>query len=208
MKSVLSRGNRLCQNYLRQSQILNSNRRALSSDSFYKAGTPPEASANTSSGDDPDLIMITPTILQNSIDIHKLRPGETIEIPYELTLTTSFRDFWQSSFYCHDRINTSTTFSRNLGLQDQVMPFSLMLYLTGSMSHADQAKVITEYKNARYHWPAFAGDTVHKKFVIRSLSSTSDDLSSRITIECILKNQRGVTLFTFDKTMLFPKVKI
>ena len=32
---------------------------------------------------------------------------------------------------------------RQLNLQDQVIPFGLMLFLTGSMSHADQAKLQT-----------------------------------------------------------------
>jgi hypothetical protein len=119
------------------------------------------------------------------------RQGEVINIPYELTVSTSFRDFWQSAFYSHDRLNTSTPFARKvrsqhhpqqfghgrarsseakavteagsgvvcgvclkrcmvwcgvgvrwqLGFQDQVLPFSLMLFLTGSMSHADAATV-------------------------------------------------------------------
>ena len=49
-------------------------------------------------------------------------------VPYELTISQAFRDFWQSAFYSHDRINTSTPFARSLGLQDQSLPFSLMLF--------------------------------------------------------------------------------
>lgn len=36
-----------------------------------------------------------------------------------MTVSHSLRDFWQSAFYSHDRINTSTPFARSLGLQDQ-----------------------------------------------------------------------------------------
>ena len=89
--------------------------------------------------------------------------SDLIEVPYELTVGGSFREFWHSAFYCHDRISTSTPFARKLGLQDQVLPFSLMLFLTGSMSHADAAKVQVGFRNAVYHWPAFAGDTFTKK---------------------------------------------
>ena len=93
-------------------------------------------------------------IRDNVIDLKKTRPGDVINIPYELTISNSFKDFWHSAFYSQDRINTSTPFCRSLGLQDQVMPFSMMLFLTGSMSHAyDYAKIESGYKNAIYHWP-------------------------------------------------------
>ena len=72
------------------------------------------------------------------------------------------------------------------------------------MSHADHAKLQVGFKRAKYHWPAFAGDTFKKKFIIRSLRSTSDKRHSIITINCQLTNQRGVVVFTCDKSMLFP----
>jgi hypothetical protein len=88
------------------------------------------------------------------LDLKSVRPGDVIEVPYELTISPSFRDFWQSTFYAYDRINTSTTFSRSLGLQDQVVPFTMMLYFTGAMSHAyDHAIFETIYSNCKYHWP-------------------------------------------------------
>jgi acyl dehydratase len=127
-----------------------------------------------------------------------------IEVPYELTVGGEFREFWHSAFYCHDRINTSTPFARKLGLQDQVLPFSLMLFLTGSMSHADAAKVQVGFHNAVYHWPGFAGDTFTKKFKVRSVRNTSAGDTSVITFNCELINQRGRVVMSTDKTMMFP----
>jgi len=75
------------------------------------------------------------------IDLQKVRPGEEIKVPYEITVSPALRDFWQSAFYSHDRINTSTPFARTLGLQDQPVPFAHMLFMAASMSHADSAKV-------------------------------------------------------------------
>ena len=75
-------------------------------------------------------------VIDHAVDLTKIRPGETIDVPYEVTVSHSMRDFWQSAFYSHDRINTSTPFARSLNLQDQVVPFHLMLFLAGSMSHA------------------------------------------------------------------------
>lgn len=75
-------------------------------------------------------------VIDRALNLTNIRPGEVIDIPYEVTISHSMRDFWQSAFYSHDRINTSTPFARSLGLQDQVVPFHLMLFLAGSMSHA------------------------------------------------------------------------
>ena len=79
---------------------------------------------------------ITGKVIDHAVDLTRARPGESIDVPYEVTISHSMRDFWQSAFYSHDRINTSTPFARSLRLQDQVVPFHLMLFLAGSMSHA------------------------------------------------------------------------
>lgn len=143
-------------------------------------------------------------IIDQALDISSTRPGTVIDVPYEVTISNSMRDFWQSAFYSHDRINTSTPFARELKLQDQVLPFYMMLFLAGAKSHEDQATVYMGYKNAHYHWPAFAGDTFKKRFIIRSLRTTSDQKNSIIKIHCQLINQRDVIVFTCEKTILFP----
>mmetsp|Transcript_13058 Transcript_13058/g.26662 ORF Transcript_13058/g.26662 Transcript_13058/m.26662 type:complete len:411 (+) Transcript_13058:5-1237(+) len=142
-------------------------------------------------------------VIDHSVNLQHARPGDVIEVPYELTVGGEFRELWFSAFYNHDRINTSTPFARKLGLQDQVLPFSLMLFLTGSMSHADAAKVQVGFHNAFYHWPGFAGDTFTKKFQVKSVRNTSDGNHSVITFNCELINQRGRVCMSADKTMLF-----
>ena len=147
---------------------------------------------------DPDGPIIG-EVMDKTMDLTKLRPGDKIDLPYELTINQSFRDFWQSAFYSHDRINTSTPYARNLGLQDQVIPFSLMLFLAGSMSHADHAKLQIGFGRGVYHWPAFAGDTFRKRFVIKSLRPTSDGQNSILKVGCEIHNQRDMKLFTCEK---------
>ena len=139
-----------------------------------------------------------------SVDLTLARPGDAIDSPYEITVNSSFRDFWQSACYSYDRICTSTPFTRSIGLRDQVLPFHLMLFLTSSMSHADRAKMQVGFTNAVYHWPAFPGDTFCKRFVVQSLRSTSDMKNSIVDIRCELRNQRDVLTFSCDKTMMFP----
>ncbi|GMH88679.1 hypothetical protein TL16_g11225 [Triparma laevis f. inornata] len=189
-----------------------------SSDKFFEAGAMP-SSSSSARGEVIDL----------AVNLQSTRPGDLIEVPYELTVSSSFTEFWHSAFYCHDRINTSTPFARKLGLQDQVLPFSLMLFLTGSMSHADAAKVQVGFNNAYYHWPGFAGIRLRRSFRLRTLGTrvmvredtrppfpfphsfvfltpphpTPTGAHSVITFKCELINQRGRVCMSADKTMMF-----
>lgn len=113
-------------------------------------------------------------VLDFARDLRKIRPGDIIQVPYEVTITESVHDFWHSAFHSQDRITTSTPFSRKIGLQDRILPFSLVLFLTSSMTHADAAKVQVGYDNVIYHWPCFAGDTFTKIFQVLSVRNTSD----------------------------------
>ena len=73
-----------------------------------------------------------------------------------------------------DRIHTSTPYCRKMGLQDRVLPFSLALFLTSSMTHADAARIQVGFGKVSYLWPAFAGDTFTKTFTVDSIRNTSD----------------------------------
>jgi acyl dehydratase len=179
---------------------IKSSSRAFSTENrFYKT-----SQGDTGSGKMVPQTSVIGSVIDHSLDLTKVRPGDVIEVPYEMTVSSSLRDFFHSAFYTHDRINTSTPFARSLGLQDQIVPFSLMLYLAASMSHADSAKIQTGFSRARYHWPAFAGDTFKKKFIIQSLRNTSDGHRSVIGIHCEIRNQRDNVVFTCEKTMMFP----
>lgn len=112
------------------------------------------------------------------------------------------RDMWFSAFHQNDRINVSTPFARRLGFQDAVLPFSLMLFLSGAMTHADSAIVQAGYSDASYTWPAFAKDTFKRRFQLKSTRDTSEGLKLTV-FTCQLINQRGRVVFSTDKTMLF-----
>lgn len=143
-------------------------------------------------------------VLDFARDLRKIRPGDTIHVPYEITITESVHDFWHSAFHSQDRITTSTPFARKIGLQDRILPFSLVLFLTSSMTHADAAKVQVSYENVIYHWPCFAGDTFTKLFQVVSVKNTSDGNHTVIHFACQLVNQRGRICMTAGKRMMFP----
>ena len=142
-------------------------------------------------------------VLDLAVDLRTARPGDTIDSPYELTVSESMYDFWSCCFHSQDRISTSRPFARRLGLQDRILPFSLVLFLTSSMTHADAAKVQVGFGQSIYHWPAFAGDTFTKSFRVESIRNTSDGNHSIFHILCSLKNQRGRICMTSDKRMIF-----
>jgi hypothetical protein len=141
--------------------------------------------------------------LDVAVDLQVLRPGDYLEIPYELTITDTFADLWHSAFSSHDRLQTSTPFARKLGFQDRVLPFGLLAFLCASMSHADKAKIEVGFGNIQYLWPGFPGDTYTKRFQVQSVRNTSDGAHSIIHFECNLYNQRGRLCMRADKRMLF-----
>ncbi|CAM9164474.1 unnamed protein product [Pylaiella littoralis] len=143
-------------------------------------------------------------VLEHAVNLKRSRPGDTIHIPYEFTVGYGLRDFWQAAFSTHDRINTSTPFARSLGLQDQVLPFSLMLFLASSMSHVEAAVTQVAYRNAKYLWPGFAGDTFTKTIKIKGIHNTSDKARSTYDFTCRLVNQRGKVCMECDRATMFP----
>jgi len=151
----------------------------------------------------PRVSLLEGVVLDHAINLQTVRPGDQIHLPYELTISESLQDFWFASFFDQSRIHCSTPFCRSMGLQDRVLPFSLALFLTSSMSHADAAKVQVGFGNVHYLWPLFAGDTVRKSFTVQRIRNTSDGNHSVIHFDCALVNQRGRICMHADKRMLF-----
>ena len=79
------------------------------------------------------------------------RPGDVIEVPYEVTVDRAFLCLWFGAFYNHDRIHTSTPFARKLGLQDQVGRPSLLRRSFGLLSVLSHGFFQTIFANPSYH---------------------------------------------------------
>jgi acyl dehydratase len=142
-------------------------------------------------------------VLDLAVNLKTVRPGDRLDIPYEMTITESMHDFWNSLFHGQDRIHTSRLYARKMGLQDKILPFPLALFLTSSMTHADAAKVQVGFGRVNYLWPAFANDTFTKTFRVESVRNTSDGNHSIIQFTCDLINQRGRVCMRADKRLLF-----
>jgi acyl dehydratase len=167
-----------------------------------------EAASNASDSSkdrsfDSTRALLKGVVLDHAIDLRSVRPGDQIDIPYELTLTETLQDFWFAAFFDQSRIHTSRPFCRQMGLQDRVVPFSLALFLASSMSHADAAKVQVGFGNVHYLWPIFSGDTLRRTFTVSRVRNTSDGNHSVIHFLCDLINQRNRLCMRADKRMLF-----
>mmetsp|Transcript_28185 Transcript_28185/g.34324 ORF Transcript_28185/g.34324 Transcript_28185/m.34324 type:complete len:431 (+) Transcript_28185:89-1381(+) len=161
-------------------------------------------STSAPSSSDTNTDTVRGEILDFSIDIRSLRPGDVISSPYELTVSESIQDFWHSAFHSQDRISTSTPFARKVGFQDRVLPFTLMLFLTSAMTHVDKARIQLGFDGAIYHWPAFAGDTVTKSYRVKSIRNTSDGNHSIVHFACELRNQRNRLIMSTTRHTMFP----
>jgi acyl dehydratase len=142
-------------------------------------------------------------VLDHSIDLRRARPGDRLDLPYQTTVSETMQDFWFAAFFDQNRIHTSKPFCRKMGLQDRVLPFSLALFLTSSMSHEDAAKVQVGFGKVSYLWPIFSGDTLRRVFTVRKLRNTSDGQHSIISFSCDLINQRDRLCMRADKRLLF-----
>jgi acyl dehydratase len=153
--------------------------------------------------DDTLLLLTNGMIFDHAIDVRSALPGDHIDVPYELTITDTIADLWFTCFFDHSRIHGSRPFCRSMGLQDRVIPFTLALFLTSSMTHADAAKVQVGFGKVHYLWPIFAGDTVRKTFTVHKVRNTSDGKHSVVHFNCTLINQRGRVCMQAEKRMLF-----
>jgi len=138
------------------------------------------------------------------IDVSRCNIGDTIDVPYEITVTEGWITLWQSCFYQHDRLYTSEPFAKELGFKGTPLPFSLMLFKTVSMSHVDSNKEVLDlgFDNAIYRVPAYPGQTFRKQYIIKGLR-TSDGKGTVATIRCELYNMDQELVFDVDKQMLF-----
>jgi acyl dehydratase len=133
--------------------------------------------------------------------------GQHIAQPYEVTVTEGWLAIWHSCFFQHDRLYTSTPFAEKMNLKQQVIPFSMMLFQTVSMSHVDESLEVMDlgYADAIYVRPVYPGDTLKKNFYIKGLrSSRKQSQSTVVTLRCEAYNQRNQLCFSCDKIMLYP----
>jgi len=141
------------------------------------------------------------------LDLGKVRVGQMLEIPYEMTVDSGWRDQWQAQFYQQDRLYTSHSFARTVGFDQTPMPNCLVLFLALSMSHVDQTRDVFDLriKHAVYEKPVFPLDTLKRRFVIQDVRESSNGKNVVVDVLCKVFNQHGQRCYSLVKTMMFTK---
>ncbi len=73
---------------------------------------PPYDGPNGDGGPSPSaaasaVAVIRGEVLDLATDLRTLRPGDRVDVPYEVTVSEGMQDLWQSAFHSQDRIHTS-----------------------------------------------------------------------------------------------------
>jgi len=51
-------------------------------------------------------------VLDHAVNLQNVRPGDRVDIPYEVTISETMQDFWFGAFFDQSRIHTSRPFCR------------------------------------------------------------------------------------------------
>lgn len=139
---------------------------------------------------------------------YKMRPGDVLPNPFEITITESLLSLWHYTFYSHDRSVTSVAFAQKLGLTTTAqmpIPFMMGLYLTVCMNDTHEAVFHLGFRNARQHAPVTAGMTVRQRIIVKNIKSTANKKNSIITTRReLIDVSNGKILFTVEKLELYP----
>jgi len=145
--------------------------------------------------------------LDQSVDLTSVKIGQTLEYPYEHTVSGEWRTKWQSCFFQQDRIQTSQNYCSKIHFKDVPLPFDLALFYASSMTHVEDSRDVWELRltDACYNHPIFPGDTMQKTFQIKDVRDTADGKNIIVDINCKLI-ANGKTAFSVTKTMMYTKL--
>lgn len=156
----------------------------------------------------PHTQFVKGSVLRHShLDLAKVTIGQRLDIPYEITVDSGWRDNWQSSFYQQDRIHTSLSFAQATGLNQIPIPNTLALFSACSMSHVDSTRDVYDLriKTATYEKPIYPLDTLRRIFVIQDIRESSNGKNVITDVLCKMFNQHGQRVYSLVKTMMFTK---
>lgn len=134
-------------------------------------------------------------------DVYEHRPGRTVTA----TENTWFTLLTMNTHPLHfdERYGAASEFGRTL----VASPFTLALLVGMSVSDVSQKAIANlGWKEIRLPHPVFAGDTLYAETeVLDKRVSRSRPEAGVITVRTIGRNQDGVVVCEFERTMLIPK---
>ena len=152
----------------------------------------------------------SPKVFKYGLDLASVHEGQTITCPYEITMDNSWTTIWSSLVSMSNRIETSDSFSQEIGLKNKVMPFSAVLNLTLCMAvetYSESCLLHLGLEDVVYENPAYSGDTFKCYIHIVKLRNTSDNKRSVITSTHVLVNQNSERVLSFKRNTMFPFIE-
>lgn len=134
-------------------------------------------------------------------DIYEHRPGRTVSA----TENTWFTLLTMNTHPLHfdERYGAASEFGRTLICS----PFTVSLLVGMSVSDVSQKAIANlGWTDIRLPHPVFAGDTLYAETeVLSKRESRSRPEAGLVTVKTIGRNQDGVVVCEFERTMLIPK---
>lgn len=134
-------------------------------------------------------------------DVYEHRPGRTVSA----TENTWFTLLTMNTHPLHfdERYGAASEFGRTLICS----PFTLSLLVGMSVSDVSQKAIANlGWTDIRLPHPVFAGDTLYAETeVLSKRESRSRPDAGLVTVKTIGRNQDGVLVCEFERTMLIPK---
>ena len=139
----------------------------------------------------------------------KIKLGEIVQTPFEVTITDSWKSLWESAFLSTKGYFTSLPRSANLNFQGLPVPFSLAATMAIAFSVSSltyYARVHLGFQNMFQQRPLIVGDTVRAMFCINSTEKKKGGDGSQYCIANSthwIMNQREEVVFQVNKTTMF-----
>jgi citrate lyase beta subunit/acyl dehydratase len=136
--------------------------------------------------------------------------GAVVQSRFELTITETWFSLWNAAFFNTNRFNSSRLQATQIGLDDLIAPYMMVLTLLGSMvvsQFSESGKFHLGLKDVIYCRPLYAGDTLRGYFKVEKIEPTSTGNNSIVESSHVLINQSDEIVSRFTKITLFPLLK-
>lgn len=136
--------------------------------------------------------------------------GKIISSHMEITLDDSWIASWHALVPTLNPLETSKPYARQLGLEEQLMPYHLLINLALCMlveCYSESCIYHLSVEDVIYDKAVYAGDTLRTMLVIDHVRETSKGLTSVVETRIVMINQHDERVLTMKRKSLFPKIE-
>ncbi|MCB0762705.1 MAG: Sua5/YciO/YrdC/YwlC family protein [Flavobacteriales bacterium] len=149
--------------------------------------------------------------IQYGLANNQLFVQQIIASNMEITLDDSWIAAWHSLVPTLNPLETSKIFARQLGLEDQLIPYHLLINLALCMlveCYSESCKYHLSVEDVVYNKAVYAGDTLRTIMRVEAIVPTSNGLSTVVKTKVVMINQREEVVMTMRRNSLFAKLEV